>query len=152
MSPVILSIQTEGEGMTSTALNPYLNFKDNTREAMEFYQKVFGGKLDMMTFKDYQASQDPSEDDKIMHSQLEANGMVFMAADTPNHMEYQPGSNFSMSLSGDNEAQLHDYFDKLADGGTVLQPLEKAAWGDTFGMLVDRFGVRWLVNVAHTET
>lgn len=71
-----------------TVLNPYLNFRDNAREAMEFYHSVFGGKLDMMTFKDYQASQDPSEDDKIMHSTLEANGMTFMAADTPNHMDY----------------------------------------------------------------
>jgi PhnB protein len=75
----------------TTVLNPYLNFRDNTRQAMEFYQGVFGGKLDMNTFKEYQASQDRSEDDKLMHSTLEANGMTFMAADTPNHMEYAPG-------------------------------------------------------------
>ena len=134
-----------------TLLNPYLNFRDNTREAMEFYHSVFGGKLDMMTFKDYQASHDPSEDDKIMHSALEANGMTFMAADTPNDMEYQTGTNFSMSLSGDDEATLRSYFDKLQDGGTVIMPLEKAAWGDTFGMLMDKFGVRWLVNVSQTD-
>jgi PhnB protein len=132
-------------------LDPYLHFRDNTRDAMEFYRSVFGGDLRMMTFKDFQASQDPSEDDKIMHSRLEANDLIFMAADTPNHMEYQPGSNFSMSLSGEDEAQLRGYFDKLADGGTVIQPLEKAQWGDTFGMLVDRFGVRWLVNVNQGE-
>ena len=134
--------------MTSAALNPYLNFRDNTREAMEFYHGVFGGKLDINTFKEFGASQDPAEDDLIMHSQLEADGIVFMAADTPKHMEYAPGSNFSMSLSGEDEARLSGYFGKLADGGTVLQPLEKAQWGDTFGMLVDRFGVRWLVNVS----
>jgi PhnB protein len=134
-----------------TVLNPYLNFKDNTREAMEFYHGVFGGKLDMMTFKDYHASQDPSEDDKIMHSTLETNGMTFMAADTPNHMDYQPGTNFSMSLSGDDEAALRAYFDKLKDGGAAIMPLEKAAWGDTFGMLIDKFGVRWLVNISQTE-
>ena len=136
----------------SITLNPYLNFRDNTRDAMEFYRDVFGGDLRMMTFKEFQASQDPSEDDKVMHAQLESDGMVFMAADTPNHMEYQPGSNFSMSLSGEDEGQLRAYFDKLADGGTVLQPLEKAAWGDTFGMLIDRFGVRWLVNVNQSES
>jgi PhnB protein len=133
----------------ATLLNPYLNFRDNTREAMEFYQSVFGGKLDMMTFKDYGASQDPSEDDKIMHAQLEANGMTFMAADTPNRMEYQPGSNFSMSLSGEDESALSNYFDKLKEGGSVIMPLEKAAWGDTFGMVTDRFGIRWLVNINH---
>jgi PhnB protein len=131
-----------------TQLNPYLNFKDNAREAMEFYQSVFGGKLDVSTFKEFNASEDPSEGDKIMHSALEADGMMFMASDTPNHMEYSPGTNFNMSLSGDDEAKLRGYFDKLQAGGTVLMPLQKAEWGDTFGMLVDKFGIRWLVNIS----
>jgi PhnB protein len=128
-------------------LDPYLNFRDETRGAMEFYQQVFGGELRMMTFKDYQASEDPSEDDKIMHAQLEADGIRIMAADTPNSMEYRPGSNFNLSLSGEDEPTLRGYFEKLQDGGQIVMPLEKAAWGDTFGMLIDRFGVRWLVNV-----
>lgn len=132
-----------------TKLNPYLNFKNNTRQAMEFYQSVFGGKLTMSTFKEYHASQDPSEDDKIMHAVLEAdNGIEYMAADTPNRMEYHPGTNFSMSLSGDNEAELKKYFQKLSAGGTVSMPLEKAAWGDTFGMCTDKFGINWMVNIA----
>jgi PhnB protein len=131
----------------AVVLNPYLNFRDETREAMEFYRGVFGGELRMMTFKEYQASEDPSEDDKIMHAHLEADGIMFMAADTPNSMEYQPGTNFNMSLSGEDEAVLRGYFEKLQDGGNVIMPLEKAPWGDTFGMLVDRYGVRWLVNV-----
>ena len=130
-------------------LNPYLNFQDNTRQAMEFYRTVFGGKLDFTTFQDYHASQDPSEDNKIMHSVLEAeNGITLMASDTPNRMQYQPGTNVSMSLSGDNEAELTAYFQKLADGGTVTMPLEKAPWGDSFGMCTDKFGVQWLVNIA----
>src|SRR5204863_4099157 len=116
------------------------NFKDNTREAMEFYQTVFGGKLDMSTFKEFNASEDPTEADKIMHSALQADGMMFMAADTPNHMEYSPGTNFNMSLSGDDEAKLRGYFDKLQAGGIVLMPLENADGGDTFGMLVDKIG------------
>ena len=130
-------------------LNPYLSFKDNTREAMEFYRSVFGGKLDLSTFKDSHASQDPNEDNKIMHSVLEAeNGITFMASDTPDRMEYKPGTNFSMSLSGDDEAGLTAYFEKLAAGGTVTMPLNKAPWGDTFGMLTDRFGISWLVNIS----
>ena len=129
-------------------LNPYLNFQDQTRDAMTFYQGVFGGELRMSSFKEFQASQDPSDDDKIMHAQLEGeNGIVFMAADTPSSMEYRPGTNFSMSLSGEDEGVLRGYFDKLADGGQVIMPLEKAPWGDTFGMLTDRFGISWLVNV-----
>ena len=131
-----------------TQLNPYISFKDNTREAMEFYKSVFDGKLTVNTFKDFHASQDPSEDDKVMHSVLEAdNGIAFMASDTPDRMEYKAGTNYSMSLSGDNEAELSGYFEKLSAGGTVTMPLEKAPWGDTFGMLTDKFGVAWLVNI-----
>ena len=132
-----------------TKLNPYLSFKDNARQAMEFYQTVFGGKLTMSTFKEFHASQDSSEDNKIMHAMLQAdNGITFMASDTPDSMEYRAGTNFSMSLSGDNETELQGYFEKLSDGGTVTMPLEKAPWCDTFGMLIDRFGVSWLVNIA----
>ena len=131
------------------ALNPYLSFKDNTSEAMSFYRTVFGGKLTMSTFKELGASQDPSEDDLIMHSVLEGdNGITFMASDTPSRMEYKPGSNFNMSLSGDDETLLRGYFEKLAAGGTITMPLEKAIWGDIFGMCTDRFGVQWLVNIS----
>ena len=131
-----------------TLLNPYLSFKDNARQAMEFYKTVFGGKLVMSTFKEYHASQDPSEDNKIMHAMLEAqNGITFMAADTPNAMEYHPGSSISMSFSGENLAELKGYFDKLSAGGRVNMPFEKAPWGDTFGMLTDKFGVDWMVNI-----
>ena len=131
-----------------TLLNPYLSFRDNARQAMEFYQTVFGGKLVMNTYKEFHASQDPIEDNKIMHAMLEAeNGITFMGADTPNGTEYSVGTNYSMSLSGENHAELKTYFDKLSAGGTVVMPLEKAPWGDTFGMLKDKFGVDWMVNI-----
>jgi PhnB protein len=132
-----------------TVLNPYLSFKDNAREAMEFYQSVFGGKLALSTFKEAHASQAPSDDNKIMHGQLEAeNGITLMGADIPEFMGQSPGGAMSISLSGDNEAELKGYWNKLSTGGTTLQPLEKAPWGDTFGMLTDKFGVTWLVNIA----
>jgi PhnB protein len=132
-----------------TRLNPYLNFNGDARQAMEFYRSVFGGNLTMSTFKDYHASEDASEDDKIMHSVLEAgNGLTFMAADVPNRMEYRPGTNFSMSLSGDDDAELRGYYERLSSSGAVLQPLAEAPWGDTFGMCVDRFGISWLVNIS----
>ena len=130
-------------------LNAYLNFTDKTREAMEFYKSVFGGNLEMNTFKEYNASQDPCEDVKIMHSMLEAdNGIMFMAADTPNNMEFKPGTNYSMSLSGDDEAELAGYYEKLAAGGAVIMPLENAPWGDKFGMVTDKYGIQWLVNIS----
>ena len=134
--------------MTNTILNPYLSFRDTAREAMDFYQSVFGGELTRSTFAEFQASEDPSEQDKIMHSQLKTDGgLTLMAADTPNSMEWSPGSNGSISLGGDNEAELRGYWDKLVEGGAITMPLEKAPWGDIFGMCTDRFGVDWLVNI-----
>jgi PhnB protein len=129
-------------------LNPYISFKDNARQAMEFYRSVFGGNLVINTFQEFHASQDPGEADKVMHAALEtANGMTLMAADTPNSMEYRPGASISLSLSGDNEAELRTYYEKLSTGGSVVMPLEKAPWGDTFGMFNDKFGVTWMVNI-----
>jgi PhnB protein len=132
-----------------TILTPYLSFRDNAREAMEFYQTVFGGELTVSTFGDFQASDDPEEQNKVMHSQLTSpGGLVLMGADTPNSMEYSPGTAISISLSGDDEPELTGYYEKLTDGGTVTEPLAKAPWGDSFGMCVDRFGINWLVNIA----
>ncbi|ATQ28317.1 3-demethylubiquinone-9 3-methyltransferase [Rhodococcus ruber Chol-4] len=133
----------------TTRLNPYISFRDNARQAMEFYRSVFGGELDLSTFAEMHASDDPSEQDKIMHSMLASpNGLVLMAADTPNQMSHNPGDNISISLSGDDEAELRGYWDKLSDGGTVAMPLERAPWGDQFGMCTDRFGIQWMVNIA----
>ena len=131
-------------------LNPYLNFRGNTREAMEIYKEVFGGNLTVGTFGDFQASSDPSEDNLVMHSDLEGPGGIrLMGSDVPNRMDFVPGTNnFSVSLSGEDEAELRGYFEKLSSGGSVQMPLEKAAWGDTFGMCADKFGVRWLVNIS----
>ncbi|GGI45681.1 PhnB protein [Agromyces flavus] len=129
-------------------LNPYLNFRGNAREAMEYYRSVFGGELNVSTFADFQSAEDPSENDLVMHAQLDGPGLTLMGADVPNRMDYNGLSGFSVSLSGDDDATLRGYWDKLADGGTIVQPLEVAPWGDAFGMLVDRFGVSWLVNIA----
>ncbi|MDX6300292.1 MAG: PhnB protein [Nocardioidaceae bacterium] len=136
----------------TTRLNPYLSFRDNAREAIEFYHSVFGGELTISTFGELQASQDPAEADKVMHSMLVTEGgLTLMASDTPSRMEYTPGNNYSVSLSGEDDGELRGYWEKLSDGGTVTMPLEKAPWGDTFGMCADRFGVSWLVNISGAE-
>ncbi len=135
-------------------LSPYLSFKDNARPAMEFYQTVFGGKLDISTFKDYQMAQSPTEENLVMHGILiTEHDLTLMGSDTPGHMEYKPGVNaFSVALSGelDDEPTLRSYFDKLAVGGTIAMPMDKAPWGDIFGMCVDQFGITWLVNITAT--
>ena len=131
-----------------TRLNPYLSFRDSARDAIEFYATVFGGIPTLSTFGEFHASEDPEEQHLIMHSELVTDtGFSLMAADTPKSMELTPGSNFSVSLSGDDDAELRGYWEKLIAGGTVSLPLEVAPWGDTFGMCVDRFGVSWMVNV-----
>lgn len=134
-------------------LNPYLSFKDNAREAMEFYRSVFGGKLDISTFKETPGAGDPSEGDKVMHAMLETpNGLVIMASDTPNRMEYREGSSISISLSGDDDAELRDYYEKLKQGGAETMPMAKAPWGDVFGMVRDRYGIDWLVNISQAAS
>lgn len=133
----------------ATRLNPYLSFRSNAREALEFYKTVFGGELTMMTFGEGGMSQDAGEKDKIMHGQLVSpSGYWLMASDTPPGMDLRAGSAITVSLSGDDDAELRGYWEKLSAGATVQQPLEKAPWGDSFGMLVDRFGIGWMVNIA----
>jgi len=134
----------------SSRLNPYINFNGNARQAMEFYKDIFGGTLVMNTFGDYGG--DAAIADKIMHAQLEAgSGYTLMASDTPPHLDYKPGNNISISLSGDDADELRGYWERLSEGGTVTNPLEKQVWGDEFGMCVDRFGIAWLVNISQPQ-
>ena len=129
--------------------NPYINFTDNTKQAMEFYKSVFGGDLMMTTFKDGGMSQGPADENLVMHSQLDApNNVTLMASDTPPGWDFKPGTNLSISLSGDDDKALRGYWDKLSSGGNVTMPLEAAPWGDTFGMCTDKFGIQWLVNIS----
>ena len=136
----------------ASVLNPYLNFNGNARQALEFYNSVFGGNLNVSTFADFGTPKDAPDADKIMHGQLEtAAGYTIMAADVPSHMEFQDPAGFSVSLSGDDGDALRGYFEQLAAGGTVTMPLQKQVWGDEFGMCVDKFGISWLANISQPQ-
>jgi PhnB protein len=136
----------------ASRLNPYLSFAGNARQAMEFYEQVFGGTLALSTFGDFGA-QEAGQADKIMHGMLETgSGYTLMGADTPPGMAYNPGNDFAVSLSGDDADELRGYWQKLTDGGTVSTPLEKQMWGDEFGACVDRFGISWIVNIGQPQT
>jgi PhnB protein len=136
----------------SSRLNPYLSFANNARDALTFYQQVFGGELSMNTFGELGDS-NPEIADLVMHGQLEtSDGFTLMASDTPPGMEFNPGNTMTVSLSGDDTAKLRSWWDQLADGGQVGVPLEQQMWGDTFGMVIDRFGTPWMVNIAGTAT
>jgi PhnB protein len=133
-----------------TRLNPYITFGGNAREAMEFYQSVLGGELEVSTWGDMpdMPGNDPSMHDKVMHSQLTVDDSVtLMAADMPGATGPQ-GSPITLSLSGEDEDRLRDWYDRLSEGGEIVEPFTKAPWGDTFGMFNDRFGVHWQVNAA----
>ncbi|WP_434993931.1 VOC family protein [Arthrobacter sp. Ld5] len=133
----------------AATINTYLSFKDTAREAMAFYHSVFGGELTSTTFAEYQVSEDPAEQDKIMHSMLTTpSGQVLMGADTPASMEYTPPAGHSLSVSGDDEHEIRGYWDALTGGGHVVMPLAPSPWGDSFGMCIDRFGISWMVNIA----
>jgi PhnB protein len=138
--------------MTIT-LNPYLNWRGSARAAMEFYQSVFGGELTASTFKEFGMPVAPEEENLIMHSQLVSPILTLMGADVPAEMPFTENANGSVSLSGgaEDEDQLTGFWRGLSDGATVTAPLDKAPWGDTFGMLTDKFGVSWLVNIAGAQ-
>jgi PhnB protein len=131
----------------ASQLNPYLTFSGNAREAMEFYQSVFGGELRISTFGEF-GNADPALADKVMHAMLTTEkGYMLMASDSAPGMPYNPGNTITCSLSGDPGEGLEDVWEKLAEGGTVNLPFEKQMWGDLFGQCVDRFGVPWMVDV-----
>ena len=132
----------------ASRLNPYISFAGDAREALELYQRVFGGDLTVSTFGEF-GDKDAPGADGIMHGQLETDrGFTLMAADTPPGMEHRPGTNIAISLSGDDADELRGYWEALSADGTVSVPLEKQMWGDTFGMCTDRFGIGWMVNIA----
>lgn len=136
-----------------SVMNPYLNFRGQAKEALEFYHSVFGGELTVSSFAELGMDDVPeAERGLVMHGQLETPaGFTLMASDVPSHMDYVAGTNqFSISLSGpsDDDAELRGYWQKLGEGGTIVEPLATAPWGASFGMLTDRFGINWLVNIS----
>lgn len=129
-------------------LNPYLNFSGDTREAMEFYQEVFGGDLNVVTFADF----NNTAQDGVMHATLVTpGGLVLMASDLPPGMELKRGNDVHLSLSGPDADELRGWWDGLSQGAQVAMPLAEQAWGDEFGMLIDRFGVSWMVNITPSD-
>jgi PhnB protein len=134
--------------MTVT-LNPYLHFNGNAEEALNFYKTVFGGDVKISRYGDFEGM--PVEEvhkNQVMHGVLEADNVLLMASDSGPMGEGTPGDNFSLSFSGDDSDTLTRYFEALGEGGKITQPLATQVWGDTFGMLTDKFGISWFVNIS----
>jgi len=151
-APASAGVHTPKGIAMAVTLNPYLNFRDGARQVMEFYASVLGGEPTISTFAEFGGmGQEESEQDKVMHSQLVTPaGLTLMAADVPNAMPISENGTVSLSGGPDDEDELRGYWDGLTAGGQVAVPLEKAPWGDFFGMLTDRFGITWMVNIAGT--
>ena len=128
---------------------PYLSFNGNCAEAMRFYEKTLGGKIEMM-MKFSEAPPDPShpkvEGDAIMHASMTLDGHRLMASDMPPGMLFEPMKGMTVSLSYKTAEEGRKIFDALSDGGQVQMPYGKTFWADGFGMCLDRFGTPWMVN------
>ena len=139
----------------ATKLINYIHFKDNAREALEFYHSVFGGTVEIMTYADFASDEMPVSDadkDKVMHGYLRgANGIEMMLSDTPDNMEYQEGARITLALNSDDEAEGRALWNKLTEGGTVTTPLEASMWNSVFGMFTDKFGVNWMVDIGELQ-
>jgi PhnB protein len=127
-------------------LKPYLFFTGNCREAMEFYHSVFGGELTLQTQAEM-LGEHATSPDSIMHAEL-TNGMMHMMASDGTRTEPYETSSISLSLNGADEPEFHEVFAKLAEGGTITDPLKTESWGDTFGTLTDKFGMDWMMNLS----
>lgn len=128
----------------STSLVPYLNFNGNCALAMKFYHSVLGGDLDIQTYADTpQMPSKPENKDLVVHTTLKSGSIVFMASDGNPMSEVKFGDSVNMRLVGSEDEKLTEYFNKLAEGGKILMPLEKQFWGD-------KFGINWMVNIGPT--
>lgn len=127
-------------------LDSYLFFNGTCAEAMRFYERTLGGKLEMMKYSDGPPGQTPpGAGDRIMHARLALDGRSLMASDAPPGMTMPAMASFSLSLSYATADEARRVYDALAAGGQATKPLEKTFFADAFGMLNDRFGTPWMV-------
>lgn len=127
----------------------HLNFRGDARAALAFYQSVFGGKQALVTYKDAGAVQNPDEADQVMWGQVEAeSGFRIMAYDVPSRLSWNPGEiPVFVSVRGSDADEVAGYWQKLAVDATILQALAPAGWSPLYGMLRDRFGITWVLDV-----
>lgn len=136
-------------------LTSYINFNGNAKEALDFYHGIFGGTVEADTFGGFNETSGgampvaPEDTDKIMHASLTGKYVELMLSDTPSSWPaISTESNIVLSLSGDDDSTLREYWAKLSEGGKIVEPLAAAPWGDSFGYLTDKFGISWMVNIS----
>ncbi len=134
----------------SVLTTPHLNFRGQARDALSFYQSVFGGDLTVVTYADAHNITADDEADQVMWGQVESpEGLRVMAYDVPSHAPWEPGViPVFVSVRGTDTAELTAYWEKLSDGANVVVPLGPARWAPLYGMLRDKFGITWVLDIA----
>lgn len=130
-------------------INAYLNFTGQCEEAFQFYEKLLGGKIDGLfryTGTPMEGHMPPDWGNKIMHITLSVDHNQIMGADSPPGQGGGPAKRFCMSIGLKDPVEAERIFNGLAEGGSIQMPLEKTFWAAKFGMLVDRFGIPWMIN------
>jgi len=124
----------------------YLNFDGNCRDAMKFYERCFGGELQVMPFSEASGNHPAEAKDRIMHARLVNGTSVLMASDTMAGMPFHQGNNVSVCVNCGSREEIETYFAGISDGGKVTIPLQDTFWGARFGMATDQFGIHWMFN------
>jgi PhnB protein len=132
------------------AVTPHLNFRGQAREALDFYRSVFGGELVVVSYADLGQGDDPATADHVVWGQVTSpHGFRVMAYDVYPHLPFEPGVGaFFVSVRGGDAEELQRYWDGLVEGAAVAVPLGPSEWAPLYGMLTDRFGVTWVLDIA----
>jgi PhnB protein len=135
------------------SLNPYINFSGKCREALAFYKECFNGEIPTLsTFADAPGETDEKYKQNVMHSEFRAEGVFFMATDGMPDRDAVIGDNISLTVILTDEQEQTRIFEALSQGGKVVQPLQEAFWGARFGMLVDRYGIHWMLSCTKEDS
>ena len=129
----------------------YLHFEGNAREAMQFYANCMNAELGITTFGESECGAPPEAGKLVFHSQLTKAPVVLMASDALPGMPFQRGNNFFVCIDCESRTEIEKLFGSIGEGGTVETELQDMFWGDYFGTLTDRFGVRWMFSFKPPE-
>lgn len=131
-----------------THINAYINFNGSCREAMTFYKECLGAELDLQTIggSPIEAQCPAGMKDQIMHATLTKGPLLLMGSDMTGPWKVVKGNDMALSLNCSSEEEINTFFSKLSDGGEILDPLKIQFWGAMFGVITDKFGIRWMLN------
>jgi len=133
--------------MSNIHLSPYVNFAGRAREAMEFYHKLLGGKLDLYAMDERGEPKPAGPGDGIMHARLDADGARIIGSDGHPKYPAKVGDNLAISLAGTDKERITRIFNGLGEGGQIKGKLTKQVWGSEDGWLTDKFGINWTVSI-----